>query len=309
MKPEHFDNFVPKATPENPENQTSALKQEGVELAQTVHPVGIGRLLILAQESPTPEKKANLYLKAGVALLNNKQYKFALEQFEHILAINPHHLEAQQKKALCLQGLDHDVIDSLNKTKRQWQLSQVFLFSGHLVDREGRNPPRFPDSKTAIAATKIEFALKEMGASSHDLALTQGACGGDLLFTEVCQKLGITVQWMQPFDEPEFIERSVVRGGEKWLQCYDTAKKQLTRPILSAPQTLDSPPSGLGEGYLYERCNLWLLYTALSYGIDKMRFICLWDGENGDKPGGTAHLYKEVQQRTGQVKHINTKLL
>ncbi len=65
----------------------------------------------------------------------------------------------------------------------------------------------------------------------------------------------------------------------------------------------------MGNSYPYERCNLWLLYTALSYGIEKVKLICLWDGEHGDRPGGTAHMYKEIKDRAGQVKHINTKLL
>ena len=178
-----------------------------------------------------------------------------------------------------------------------------------MVDVEGRNPPRFPNSQAAIALEKIEAALLQMEAGTDDLAFTQGACGGDLLFTEACQKLGVKVQWMQPFDEPEFIQRSVARGGDNWRERYYRAKEKLTMPIRSAPQSLGSPPPSFGNSYPYERCNLWLLYTALSYGIEKVRFICLWNGENGDRPGGTAHMYQEVRERTGQVKHIDTRLL
>ena len=42
--------------------------------------------------------------------------------------------------------------------------------------------------------------------------------------------------------------------------------------------------------FSYERCNLWLLYTALACGFDKVRFICLWNGSEGDGTGGTAHM-------------------
>ena len=45
----------------------------------------------------------------------------------------------------------------------------------------------------------------------------------------------------------------------------------------------------------YERTNLWLLYTALSMGAEKVRFICLWDGKGGDGPGGTKHMHDEVK--------------
>lgn len=69
------------------------------------------------------------------------------------------------------------------------------------------------------------------------------------------------------------------------------------------PEVLGPLPQGADP---YERCNLWLLYTALALGIDKVRFICLWNGEGGDGPGGTAHMYREVNDRTGQVTWIDT---
>ena len=50
----------------------------------------------------------------------------------------------------------------------------------------------------------------------------------------------------------------------------------------------------------FERCNLWLMYSALACGIDKLRFVALWDGGGGDGPGGTAHMYNEVKRRTGR---------
>jgi hypothetical protein len=57
----------------------------------------------------------------------------------------------------------------------------------------------------------------------------------------------------------------------------------------------------------YEHCNLWLLYTALAFGQDKVRFLCLWNGSDGG--GGTGHMYKEVNQRTEQVTWPDTRKL
>ena len=86
---------------------------------------------------------------------------------------------------------------------------QVILFAGHLVDAPGREPPRFPESAVPQAKRWIESVLETLDADASDLAYTQGACGGDLLFTEACQARAVPVQWLQPFDEPEFIARSV----------------------------------------------------------------------------------------------------
>jgi tetratricopeptide (TPR) repeat protein len=199
-------------------------------------------------------------------------------------------------------------LQKLAKPEARWKPRRVFLFSGHMIDAPGRQPPRLPAEKESIAAQKVAEALDKLGACPDDLALTQGACGGDLIFTEVCQQRGVKVQWLQPFDEPEFIERSVVCRGEAWRDRYLKAKAALTITpgIRTAPAELGLPPKGVDS---YERCNLWLLYTALSYGISKVQFVCLWDGGGGDGPGGTAHMYQEVKRRTGQVVWIDSRTL
>ncbi|MDF0668456.1 MAG: hypothetical protein P0119_20600 [Nitrospira sp.] len=200
-------------------------------------------------------------------------------------------------------------LQKLQKPEDKWQPRQVFLFSGHMIDSPTRPTPRFPASKEPIVVQKIAEALQKLGAGPEDLALTQGACGGDLLFTEACQQRGVRVQWLQPFDEPDFIQRSVVCRGETWRDRYLAAKAKLTTTLIgirSAPGELGPPPKGVDP---YERCNLWLLYTALSYGISRVQFICLWDGGGGDGPGGTAHMYREVNRRTGQVTWIDSRAL
>ena len=197
-------------------------------------------------------------------------------------------------------------LQKMAKPEDRWKPRQVFLFSGHMIDAPGRQPPRFPAEKESVAAQKIAEALDKLGAGPEDLALTQGACGGDLLFTEACQQRRVPVQWLQPLDEPEFIQRSVVCSGEAWRDRYLAAKAKLKTTIRTAPEQLGPPPQGVDP---FERCNLWLLYTALSYGIDKVRFFCLWDGGGGDGSGGTAHMYNEVKRRTGQVTWIDSRSL
>lgn len=200
-------------------------------------------------------------------------------------------------------------LKKLARPEDQWRPRQVILFSGHMIDAPDRATPRFPPDKEAIAAQKIAEALDRLGAGPDDLALTQGACGGDLLFTEACLQRGVKVHWLQPFDEPEFIQRSVVRCGESWRPRYLDAKARLAGPIRSAPEELGDSPPDSEPGYPYERCNLWLLYSALACGVDKVRFICLWNGGGGDGPGGTAHMYNEVKNRTGRVTWIDTRTL
>ena len=169
-------------------------------------------------------------------------------------------------------------------------------------------PPRFPADKEAIAAQKIAEALDALGAGPEDLALCQAAAGGDLLFLEACQQRGVRCQVLLPLREPEFIERSILPSaeGDTWRERYFEMKQRLEDPIRVMPDELGPLPSGVDP---FERCNLWLLYTTLAWGIDKARFVCLWNGGGGDGPGGTEHMYNEVKKRTGQVTWIDTRKL
>ena len=197
----------------------------------------------------------------------------------------------------------------LDRQSRPFAPRQVLLFSGHRVDAPGRAQPRFPAAMVPQAAAAIGQALDALGAAGGDLALAQGAAGGDLLFAEACQARGVRVQLLLPLPEAEFIKQSVdgSDGDEDWRARYADVRARLADAPRVLPQDSGAQPANGGNAF--ERCNLWLLDSALAYGIDKLRFICLWDGGGGDGPGGTAHMYREVVRRTGQVAWIDTRRL
>lgn len=186
----------------------------------------------------------------------------------------------------------------------QWQPRQVLLFSGHMVDAPSRPAPRFPLDKVPLAEAEIGKNLDQLGAGPGDLALTQGSSGGDLIFAEACKDRGVRLQFMQPFPEAEFIERSVAPAAGDWRSRYYAVKAKLTEPIRCMPEEL-----GPSDRDPFERCNLWMLHTALAFGPEKVRFICLWNGGGGDGPGGTLHMVKEVKKRAGQVVWLDTRKL
>ena len=98
--------------------------------------------------------------------------------------------------------------------------------------RPGREPPRFPAGKEGAAAQKIGEALDALGAGPGDLALTQGASGGDILFLEACQARGVRACLMLPLEEPEFIDRSILPAtdGAAWCERYYAVKESLQDP-------------------------------------------------------------------------------
>lgn len=59
----------------------------------------------------------------------------------------------------------------------------------------------------------------------------------------------------------------------------------------------------------FERCNRWLLDTALACGGEHVWLLCLWDGQGGDGAGGTAHMVGEVQRHHGHIIHIDCRQL
>ena len=184
-----------------------------------------------------------------------------------------------------------------------WQPRLVVLFSGHRVDEPGRATPRFPLEKVPIAEAAIGQALHRIGAGPGDLALTQGASGGDLIFAEACLTRGIRLQLLQPFPEAEFIQRSVTPSAGDWGARYRAVTAKLSDPVRCLQE------HGPSDADPYERCNLWLLDTALAFGPERVRLLCLWDGGGGDGPGGTRHMVQEVQKRNGQVIWLDTRTL
>ncbi len=197
-------------------------------------------------------------------------------------------------------------LQKLAKPEDRQQPRQVILFSGHMIDRPDRLTKRFPAEKESIAAQNIAAALDQLGAGPEDLALAQGASGGDLLFLEACRQRNVRLQLLLPLPEPEFIQRSILPSvdGPKWRDRFYALKSDLKDEPRIMPDELGPLPKDMNP---FERCNRWLLYTALSYGINNVRFLCLWDGGGGDGPGGTAHMYNEVKRRTGRVTWLDIR--
>ena len=188
------------------------------------------------------------------------------------------------------------------------QPRQVILFTGHMVDAVDRAVPRFPVARVPAAARRIEAALDEIGAGSADLALTQGAAGADLLFAEACLARAVPLRLLLPLAESDFVARSLlpVEGGADWLARFRAVVARLSEAPREAPRVLGA----LGDGEdAFVRGNLWLLDTALAFGAERLRCICLWDGGGGDGAGGTRHLVDAVRAAGGEVIHIDARTL
>ena len=180
----------------------------------------------------------------------------------------------------------------------------VLLFSGHMIDAPGRKQPRFPADKESIAADAIADTLTQSGIGAGDLAICGGACGGDLIFAEACLARGAGLELYLPFDQPTFLAESVDFAGANWHDRFLAAASKATMHVASA----ELGPLRPGEEP-YERNNKRMLESAARFGPEKIVFICLWDGQGGDGPGGTRHLMEEVRRKSERIYWLDTRKL
>jgi hypothetical protein len=130
-----------------------------------------------------------------------------------------------------------------------------------------------------------------------------GGCDRRLLGGEAVAALAREAQLelYVPFDEATFLEKSVDFAGD-WR--FFAAKARATLHVL----TDEKGPTPDGEDP-YERNNLWMLDAASRFGPDKVDFVCLWNGEGGDGPGGTRHMKEEVEKKGGRAHWLDTTRL
>ena len=181
---------------------------------------------------------------------------------------------------------------------------KVLLFSGHMIDAPERREARFPADKESIAAVAIAKTLVRIDAGPGDLAICSGACGGDLLFAEASLARGSSLELYIPFEDQTFLANSVDFADANWRARFFGAKSLATLHVMPN----ECGPFVAGEDP-YERNNLWMLESAERFGTEKVDFICLWNGQGGDGPGGTQHLMEEVRRKAGRIHWLDTTQL
>ncbi|HEV7350954.1 tetratricopeptide repeat-containing protein [Telluribacter sp.] len=197
--------------------------------------------------------------------------------------------------------------------------THFLLFTGHMIDKEGRvdqagNPdPRFPVEKEANARQAIFEKVKQEQekVECQLLGLAGGACGGDILFHEVCQELGIPTQLLLALPRDQFLNESVQFAGPQWVERFDAIyhSREKCRETLSETKELPNWLKKKPSYSIWERNNLWMLHKALANGGECMTLIALWDGKPGDAGGGTEHMVMQAQARGAKTVVINVKEL
>ena len=180
---------------------------------------------------------------------------------------------------------------------------RVMLFSGHMIDRPGRSEPRLPADKVGAARRALDLTLARIGADASCVAICGGACGGDLLFAEAASSLGCPIWLYLPFAREAFIQASVDLGDGDWRQRFEAIEQLAQRECVAAASP-DDPQA-------FAANNLRMLDVARAEAPEaaSLHVVCLWDGLEGDGPGGTADMVRQALRSGARVDLIDPHVL
>ena len=186
---------------------------------------------------------------------------------------------------------------------------RVILFTGHMIDPAGTTPPRFPDSIRDRARQAIlEKVQQEVTRTAGPVvAIASGASGGDLLFHDVCEELGIAHRLLLPLPPDRFRNESVSPAGRYWEDRFDAVLRKDPAPsFLMDSADLPIWLSFKNDYSTWQRANLWLVQEAVTIGAKNLTLIALWDGVKTQGIGGTYHMRMVAQDRGAALVTIYT---
>ena len=183
-------------------------------------------------------------------------------------------------------------------------MNHSILFTGHMIDSKNRAAPRFPAIKENIAREEIKDRLiKEKETLKDKLkGIAGGACGGDILFHELCEELNIPTEIYLALPVEAFKKESVSFAGKEWEERFDRLIKKL--PVYILPEPKDS-----NKDNVWERANIWMLDSVLKNGGANMTLVALWDRKAGDGGGGTEHMVNVAKEQGAEVMIIDINKL
>jgi tetratricopeptide (TPR) repeat protein len=253
-----------------------------------------------------PEKVTRAYRKALTAARKNVySLKISLGQLQLLKSIN-FRPEFVQAGIDVLEGEIKRIkshTDGEDASGAQTP-PQVFLFSGHALDNPGSRDARFPEAMEKEARNRIDRALDKFKASDNDLAIAPGvAAGGDIIFLEACLDRGMKTEIHLPYDEAIYIKEAISYAGDSWIERFYALRNNTNVTIRHQRDHLGKEKPG---DNIIQRNERWALYTALVFGIQRVKLIVLWDGKTRGKAGGPDSMLEQVRQMGGVAEHLNT---
>ncbi|GAA3260850.1 hypothetical protein [Nonomuraea helvata] len=167
---------------------------------------------------------------------------------------------------------------------------RVLIVSGHLVDRPGREPPRFPQHLVGEVTAEMSAVFQEWDIGPGTAVFCGGARGADLIGAELALRRGASVHLFLALPPKEFVRSSVDLPGTTWRARFEELRRHAN---------VRSLPAGAASGdEVFARTNAWMVEEALELDPEP-RAVVVWDGKAGDGPGGTSDLVSRLRRGPG----------
>ena len=162
-------------------------------------------------------------------------------------------------------------------------IPRVAVFVGHLIDRPGRLPPRFPPEFEADVRRQLIDTLRR-----HDIGFGYSSAGngGDILFLEALHEIGAEQAVVLPYNRAQFLDDSVdFVPGANWAERYWAALDRAAQVTIASEQRMLSGAMSYEYGFQLLDGMAAVRAEELDTGL---LCVAVWDGRAGDGQGGTA---------------------
>ena len=184
--------------------------------------------------------------------------------------------------------LSHLQADS-TRVDRCFNVPPVVVFAGHLIDRPGRSPQRFPGWMEPAARDAIRQRLERLAPA---IGYASPACGGDILFLEALLDASAEAHVVLPYGRERFRADSVDLGSAVEPEYWNGWNDRFDRVLEKATEVVTASEQPLGTGAASFEYGFRWLDGAAAVKADELETelvaLALWDGSRGDGPGGTA---------------------
>jgi class 3 adenylate cyclase len=240
------------------------------------------------------------YATLGEAALILDQHELLVWAYRNALRVSPGQLG---NRASSLRNAE--LVLLRNSAARQFveqffQLPQLVIFSGHMLDSSQRKTPRFVPQAEPVVYQRILDTLRRWEVQ---VGFASASGGADLLFLEALRELGAETNIVLPHPPQQFIQTSVAQAaGSDWIARFERAlanARQVT--ILS---------DSVGDELTYQFTGIVLaglatLRATQLYG--RLRGLTVWDLDTG-YVGGTGSTVSDWLRRGVPVARFSPRI-
>lgn len=168
-----------------------------------------------------------------------------------------------------------------------FNIPNVVVFAGNMIDQPGRPSPRFPKFIEEEVRKEIKNRLNKLNAG---FGFSSAACGSDIIFLEEMLKRKAEVNIILPFPMEGFQKASVdIIPGANWGKRFQDVIKKASRVYVASEQRTT------GNEVTYQYSNI--LQDGLSILRAKLlntevKPLVVWNKRPGDGAGGTSTMVK-----------------